>query len=261
MANLQCTAVVKDILTNQVPISFRVCLIAYVTGPPGCGKTCFFHLWARLLSVNERKRVLIIQFRGRETCYIWIRETNGTLWRMDRGICTHDLLQITLDIIKKNKDKPFDLCIYDVVFNYDSIWRGMLSILNANNTTIKKVIHVTSLPVHLSAGGQILHHMDDRLVAIVQLSVDSWRLEEYNEAITCKEFAEKVRNILKRDKHLFENDGDEDGAKLGSAEASDEVASSDTFSGDGTDIATLTNFIETKYYYAGGSARFMFSPI
>ena len=229
--------------------------IAYVTGPPGCGKTCFFYLWARLLSVNERKRVLIIQFRTGAICYIWIRETNGTLWRMDQGICTNELLQITLDIIKKNKDKPFDLCIYDVVSNYESIWGAMLSILNTNNTTIKKMIHVTSLPVHLSPGYQILHHLDD---TVIQLSVDSWRLEEYTEAITCKEFAEKVRNILINDQRLFEDDGDEDGTKLSSAEASDEVASSDDFLDDGTDIATLTNIIETKYYYAGGSARFMF---
>jgi hypothetical protein len=85
--------------------------IAYVTGSPGCGKTCFFYLWARLRSVNEGKRVLIIQFRENGTCYIWIRETNGTLWRMDGKIYPHTMQQIIVNVIKKNKDKPFDLCI------------------------------------------------------------------------------------------------------------------------------------------------------
>ena len=46
----------------------------YVKGPPGCGKTCFFYLWARLLSVKENARVLIIQFREESGCFVWIRE-------------------------------------------------------------------------------------------------------------------------------------------------------------------------------------------
>ena len=34
----------------------------YISGPPGCGKTCFLYLWARFVAILEKKRVLIVQF-------------------------------------------------------------------------------------------------------------------------------------------------------------------------------------------------------
>jgi hypothetical protein len=209
---------------------------AYVTGSPGCGKTCFFYLWSRLRSVYEKKRVLIIQFRENQHSFIWIRNKDGTLKRMVKEISVMNILEITSQIIEKNRSTPFDLCIHDGVLSAQEICIKMLSLLNVSSSVIKKVIHVTSLAFNLSTGGQVLHHVNDTLVDMVQLSVDSWRLEEYNEAITCTKFTDKIKDML--------------------VSGSDDVPNSDD--GDGKKPPSLTDIVEAKYYYAGGSARFMF---
>ena len=76
----------------------------YVTGPPGCGKTCFLYLWARRLSVQEKKkRVLIVQFREKQTCFIWIRERGGALWRMNEAIRPSKLEEVVSTILDKKE--------------------------------------------------------------------------------------------------------------------------------------------------------------
>ncbi len=46
----------------------------YVEGPPGCGKTCFFWMWA-MMKLQEGKRVLFIQYHVDEPS-IWVLEDN-----------------------------------------------------------------------------------------------------------------------------------------------------------------------------------------
>ena len=58
----------------------------YITGPPGCGKTCFLYHWAREIAVLKQKRVLIVQFRECQRCFVWIRESDGVLWRMNHEV-------------------------------------------------------------------------------------------------------------------------------------------------------------------------------
>jgi predicted ATPase len=72
----------------------------YITGPSGCGKTSFLYLWARRLSVLQKKRVLIIQFREGQSSFIWIREENGVIWRMNQHIAQSKLQQEVEEIIK-----------------------------------------------------------------------------------------------------------------------------------------------------------------
>lgn len=50
----------------------------YVKDPPGCGKTCFLYPWARPLSFLKNKRVLVVQFREKDSCFIWIRDPKGS---------------------------------------------------------------------------------------------------------------------------------------------------------------------------------------
>jgi hypothetical protein len=177
----------------------------YVEGSPGCGKTCFFYLWARLRSFHENKRVLIVQFRRRTSSFIWIREANGVLWRRNEEIEASDLKGEVKTILNKNFNAatPFDLCIHDGVVDGTDVCDGMLCQLNAaTGKKIKKVVHVTSLAFSLSYGGQTLAPWG----SILRLSVDSWRLQDYIEAIQCKEFAEQERmaSMLCDDKKALE---------------------------------------------------------
>ena len=82
---------------------------------------------------------------------------------------------------------------------------------------------------------------------------------------------------LSHDKEVLENNGDDDGAELDITKASDAEANKEAVGkdgkvddddkvmddgssddGDATDEVPWSDVIETKYYYAGGSARFMF---
>ena len=58
----------------------------YISGPPGCGKTCFLYLWARFVAILEKKRVLIVQFWEQHSCFVWIREPDGNLWQLEEPI-------------------------------------------------------------------------------------------------------------------------------------------------------------------------------
>ena len=166
----------------------------YVRGPPGCGKTCFCLLWARQLSVRDERRVLIIQFRPKESCLIWIREADGSLWRMNKFVDSDDLRALVKEVLKKNteeKGPPFDLCIHDGVIDKLELCTKMLSTLNTAvaNEEITKVIHVTSLAFSLSTGGQNLDSMTGN---IVQMTLDSWTEEDYQEALQCNEFSAEL---------------------------------------------------------------------
>lgn len=71
---------------------------------------------------------------------------------------------------------------------------------------IKKIVHVTSLSFNLKFGGQRLDHKGP----IERLSVDSWRLHDYSEAIKCPEFAKQIGTILSDDKKVLDEDVGED---------------------------------------------------
>jgi hypothetical protein len=245
----------------------------YVKGPPGCGKTCFFYLWARLRSVEENKRVLIVQFRLKDSCFIWIREAGGALWLTKQGIEPMDILEEVKKVLKMSEAMPFDLCIHDGVLDGNFICDNMLGKLNTAvvNKVIKKVVHVTSLAFSLSTGGQAL----DPKGPIERLSVDSWRLDDYIEATSCPAFAKQMGTILRDDKNALNEDvdedeivddeamevsdgnmADEDGEGSGDGDSADDGESSGD--GDMADDGRWSDVVETKYYFAGGSARFTF---
>mmetsp|Transcript_24577 Transcript_24577/g.68053 ORF Transcript_24577/g.68053 Transcript_24577/m.68053 type:complete len:588 (-) Transcript_24577:140-1903(-) len=243
----------------------------YVNGPPGCGKTCFFYLWARLRSVQDNARVLIVQFREKEPCFIWIREAGGKLWRLNEAIEAADLRLKVKEITSKNKEAGtvFDLCIHDGVLDGKDFSTQMISTCNTavSNKAIRKVVHVTSLAFSLSTGGQRLGLAG----SIMQESVDSWLLDDFFEAIKCKKFAsgliDSKRSILSKDRRALGNDDDDDdgsgpsevGGEDEMSGSSDEVMDDGDSGEDETESGvSWTEVVETKYYYAGGSARFMF---
>ena len=244
----------------------------YVTGPPGCGKTCFLYLWARRLSVlGNKMRVLIVQFREKQTNFIWIREPGGALWRMEQAIEPEELRQTVKIVLNESKDKPFDLCIHDGVLDLLQICSSMLGTLNTavTNGVIRKVVHVTSLAFSLSGGGQLLYDAG----TISFLSVDSWREENYEEAVSCQAFLSALRdsgrNPFDRDKSILADETVDDDAsdeaemkpeasKTNEQEAmdtSDENCDNDVT---GDTPSSVLEVVKNKYFFAGGSARFMF---
>ena len=249
----------------------------YVRGPPGSGKTCFFYLWARLRSLKDKKSVLIIQFRENISSYIWIREADGSFWRTEDGI-EQDVLRNRVDEIleeRKKRGTPFGLCIHDGVLQGKQICISMLSKLNTavDNGLIEKVVHITSLAFILSTGGQRL----DQGGAIVRLSLDSWTDQDYGEAVACQEFIDRMTEGLDGDLAYLSNavdaavarpdqsnvdegmavDGDK---KVSVTDDSDQCMPCVEDDEEEDDVAQVTyaNVMEKKFFYAGGSARFMF---
>ena len=231
----------------------------YITGPPGCGKTCFLYLWARRVSVLERKRLLIVQFREKQSCFIWIREAGGPLWRMEKTIDSEDLRQAVKNVLNKNDEEgtPFDLCIHDGVLDKLALCTSMLGTLNnaVTNKVIGKVIHVSSLAFNLSTGGQLL----DETGTIWRLSMDSWHMQDYEIAAGCEEFLSQVTrtggNQLALDLAVLAdaivNEDDKDGAPTPIAEAPGDLNPT-------IDTGGALQVVKAKYFFAGGSARFMF---
>lgn len=246
----------------------------YITGPPGCGKTCFLYLWARRFAVQKKKRVLILQFREKDGCFIWIREADGVLWRMNKAIEAEDLRLTFKEIIKKNEEDKtsFDLCIHDGVLDSKQVCSSMLSSLNTvvTNKLIRKVVHVTSLAFSLSTGGQ---RLDDN-GPISRLSFDSWCLQEYESAVRSAEFVSQITNGVGNNENQLNKDmaflaqadaiaqdddkdgGDSDGGK----ESADDDDDDNDVAFDATMSVTddLVEVVKAKYFFAGGSARFMF---
>jgi len=254
----------------------------YIEGPPGCGKTCFCLLWARLLSVRDRKRILVVQFRANESCLIWIREADGTLWRMKKLLDSDDLRVAVKHTLKKNEeeeDPPFDLCVHDGVLHSLQMCTSMLSTLNTAvaNKKIGKVLHVTSLAFSLSTGGQNLDAMTGN---ISRMAFDSWTYTDYQEALQCKKFRDELTsrgtNIFQKDEDILiklkldESDGnyrDEDEAdddddnenmefrgNMNMMDVEGKAAAATVTD----DESRIMEILKVKYFYAGGSAWFMF---
>jgi hypothetical protein len=224
----------------------------YIRGPPGSGKTCFLYLWARRYSVLNQKRVLIVQFREKDSCFIWIRERDGSLYKMDEAIASSKLGAAVDDVITKNKyaKAPFDLCIHDGAIDKLRLCSEMLSTLNTavTNGVFARVIHVTSLAFSLSTGGQLLSGDGP----VLRLSLDSWSEETYLEAVRCTEFI----NAMETNRGPFSQDLEQALSKDSEADNSDEKDSEDVSNDDKGKI--VEEVVTEKYFFAGGSARFMF---
>lgn len=183
---------------------------------------------------------------------------DGTLWQMDKAIKASKLEETVDDILNKNEEKgtSFDLCIYDGVLDKLPLCSSMLSTLNTavTNSLIGKVVHVTSLAFALSTGGQLL---DGTTGTIKRLSIDSWCEQNYKDAGRCEGFLLQMNhsgtNQLALDMAVLADAAVDDGDN-------DDDDDNDDNEDDDDDPTTrgALEVVKAKYFFAGGSAPFMF---
>jgi hypothetical protein len=138
----------------------------------------------------------------------------------------------------------------------------MLSTLNTAvaNGTIGKVAHVSSLAFRLC--GQV----PPWLSRTTEVSFYSWREEDYQKAVSCRAFMNEMTksavNPFPADmRFLLANNATPDDAEDAAAEEKESMSSNDTpvdpddTKGDTT--LSAREVLKAKYFYAGGSARFM----
>jgi energy-coupling factor transporter ATP-binding protein EcfA2 len=217
----------------------------YIDGPPGCGKTTFISLLARTYASRESKRVLVVNYRHGEECPVL--EFNGdevSVWqRPVTGMTLADRVRLFLEHLET---PHFDLCIHDGVRQNIVASQGLLGVLNAQTgegRKISKVVHVTSLAFIIRGGDQL----PDRIRVTQEDSFDSWCLADHvlafqllyeNRFLNC-DMVDDIKALKALDDDNDHNDG---------------FATDDDITDD-----NIKAYVENKFYYAGGCARFMFN--
>lgn len=223
----------------------------YVDGPPGCGKTCFFHIWARL-KADQARRVMFVQVREEGQCFVWILEPNG---KSKKAYPYFDLEQLynQLDALLKSDNIPFDLCVVDGIRSHNSRSKAIIGLLNTaiGNDKVKKNVFITSLEFSINLGEQLPG--DGPKAAAHSMGFSSWVNEDYVKAVPALVKNKTVCEMLLKDwielsgvdkgvDEWFEGDDQNEADEL----TEDEIKS------------RMQEAVELKYHYAGGSARFMF---
>ncbi len=208
----------------------------YVTGAPGCGKTCFFWTWAERLRQNKKK-ILFILFRGMKKCEIWVLEGNERKRLKSPILKIYNLCRTTERLLDGTAfSEAFDVCICDGVRTNEERCREMLSLLDSmsgdkQNAKIGKLILVTSLQFDIKLGDE-MSAIDD---FVANISFESWTWADYESAAKSRLVEmEPTRSQLLHDWNESRN------------------------SSGMSHKQKILEVMMQKYYYAGGSARFMF---
>jgi DNA polymerase III delta prime subunit len=221
----------------------------YIDGPPGCGKTTFISLLARTYASRKSKRVLVVNYRDGEECpvlmfngdevYVWQRPATGMTLANRVRLFLEDL-----------ETPHFDLCIHDGVRQNILASHNLLGVLNAQNgkyRKISKVVHVTSLAFIIRGGDQL----PDIMRVIQEDSFDSWCLADhvlafqllYENSCLNLHMVDDIKALKALDEALDDDNDQNDGFAT-----DDDITNDD-----------IEAYVENKFYYAGGCARFMFN--
>ncbi len=206
----------------------------YVSGAPGCGKTCFFWMLAGIL-MKQEKRVLFIQYRLHVGCQIWVLEGSVRKRVTSPPIDFTSVKGVVSDLLQTRTGRQkFDVCICDGVRSKEETCKGLLALLkgltgNAEKHKISKSILVTSLQFSIpnsekSAGDDFM-------------TIDSWREKDYEKAVLTPHGP--GRDILLNDWNYLKS----------SPTVADQRLTGDD---------KLRQAVRQKYEYAGGCARYMF---
>ncbi len=214
----------------------------YVTGAPGCGKTCFFWMYAFRL-MQQGKRVLFIQYRKKKQAQIWILEDFVRKCLTSPKVESDNIVKVVKALLNaRTQENKFDVCICDGVHDIDLVCDVLLSVLDSQTqlgpgtsgeSKISKLVLVTSLQFQVSSGTEAKGRS---LGIAAKMPFDSWRKEDYESAAR-SDFVNdfSIRDVLLRD--------------------------AETWNIDFRELDTTQQMLEVvrqKFEYAGGSAHYMF---
>jgi hypothetical protein len=155
----------------------------YATGAPGCGKTCFFWMWAQLLS-RKGQKVLFIQCRPAKTSGIWVLEDGSTKQLSSPDLNERNLADVAYALLS-SKQAKFDVCICDGIRMDDSEGKFLVGTLDRlsgrkSSAKIPKLVIVTSLQFRIPLGQE----MAGDYSVYTEMLFDSWQEEDYRKAAT-----------------------------------------------------------------------------
>jgi hypothetical protein len=216
----------------------------YVTGAPGCGKTCFFWMWAQSL-LSQGQKVLFIQYRPSKTNSIWVLENDTTRQLSSPELNERNIADVAHDLVSSEQTK-FDVCICDGVRIDDAnaeFLKGTLDRLSGKKASAKitKLVIVTSLQFRVPPGQELPGDYG----VFEEMSFDSWQEEDYQKAAASGLLDwERVYLILHKDWKIFTHalDVEDQNVAVNNRLVDDQ----------------LLEVIRQKYEYVGGSARLMF---
>lgn len=215
----------------------------FVSGAPGAGKTSFFFVYAlHWVQKHPDKKCLIIQYRELSRCEFFVVESN-CIKRYPEHV-PHPL--VTQALKSFTASESFSFFMVDGVRQNIVLCSDIIAFLTGELPEAKG-IYTSSLQFRIRTG-------DGTFKSDQFMDVYSWSLEDYMLACNARFMAtEELLDMLKPYSsthcHVV-SDGVENGA--GAGEDTGDTGQS------ATKESYLIELLERKFYYAGGSARFMF---
>ena len=257
----------KFLAGENVTPSKKVRRKLYVTGPPGCGKTVFttmiahrYAAGATATTPTQNKRALMILFRELAACQIFIIHGQETE-KLRKKVFQKNIVKIVEELLEDQGIPSFDLCILDGVRQSLGECTSLIQVLNAYTgeaERINKVVFTTSLQFDLRGGDMPLGSNRGH----EEINFDSFAQDDYLDAVVNKTFLGRLLaaqpDIMDGILH-WKREGK---PKLQREEEkksdADTDVSVDAFLADDNNVAATLDYVNHHYYYAGGSARFMF---
>jgi hypothetical protein len=210
----------------------------WILGPPGTGKSVCAFSFLLNLDFNEWK---ITWFHLPRFAHPVCMQINGDII-LNSKLSSINIEEEIEEILDSNGEKKHIVFI-DGYKNSDIHTRFMNAchLWFEENSKMNRLVVICSM----SSRGKT-NHEDDRILNIVEFFVNSWKIEEYYQSIENKEFFSSIEHcldssqILKLEEKILEEST--------MIERTEEEK-----------VKEKKERIDSKYYFAGGSSRFMFA--